>query len=432
MIRRRFRLTGLWNHPDFVRLWAAESVSIFGSLVTRTALPFVAILVLDASAFQIALIGIAELVPGFGVGLIAGAWVDRLRRRPIMIAADLGRAAILITIPIAALVDQLKIEHLYGAAALASTLTVFFDVAYQSYLPSLVAKDDLVEGNSKLTASGSIAEFAAFGSGGWLVQWLTAPYAIVVDAATFLWSAYFVFRIKAPEPPPAPAHERQHVLREIHEGLRFVAGNPTLRVLALTAAIFNSANRVFGTVFLLYVTRDLGIKPGVQGIIFAMGGISSFAGAVLASRITGRLGIGPAMIAAYLIVGLGQGLVPLANDASLVAIGLLVAQQYITDPAWTVMEISQVSLRQSITPDRWQGRMHASLRVIEFGGMLLGALAGGWLGSAIGLRSTLAIGAVGGAVAAVPLIFSPIRTLRSAPAVSRVTETTDGALTELP
>jgi Na+/melibiose symporter-like transporter len=162
------RLTGLWRNPDFVRLWAAQTVSIFGSLVTRTALPFVAILVLHATPFQIALVGIAELVPAFTLGLVAGAWVDRLRRRPILIAADLGRAGVLSVIPLFAFLDVLRIEHVYVVAALASILTVFFDVAYQSYLPSLVRREELVEGNSKMSASASVAEFGAFGIGGWL------------------------------------------------------------------------------------------------------------------------------------------------------------------------------------------------------------------------------------------------------------------------
>jgi Na+/melibiose symporter-like transporter len=423
------RLTGLWRNPDFVRLWAAQTVSIFGSLVTRTALPFVAILVLDATPFQIALIGLSELVPAFLVGLVAGVWVDRLRRRPIMVATDLGRAGVLSTVPLAALLDVLRIEQLYAVAAVASVLTVFFDVANQSHLPLLVKREDLVEGNSKLSASASVAEFGAFSAGGWLVQWLTAPYAIVIDAATFLWSAFFVMRIETPEPLAAPAHERRHVFREIEEGLRFVLENQTLRILAISTAIFNCAIRIFGTVFLLYVTRDLGFRPGVLGVIFAMGGISSFLGAMAAGRVTARLGIGPALIASFAMVAVGNGLIPLAADASLVAVALLVAQQFVTDPAWTVMDIGQVSLRQAITPDRWLGRTNASMRVVEFGGMLVGALLGGWLGGAIGLRATLAVAALSSAAAGLPLLLSSVRGLREAAPAAPLIEQT---ITEVP
>ncbi|MEA2585008.1 MAG: hypothetical protein QOF33_3093 [Thermomicrobiales bacterium] len=408
----RLRLTGLWRNPDFVHLWAAQTVSIFGSLVTRTALPFVAILVLDASPFQVALIGIAELVPAFVVGLVAGAWVDRLKRRPILIAADLGRAGLVLTIPLFAFLDVLRIEHLYVVAALTSILTVFFDVAYQSYLPSLVRRDELVEGNSKLTASASVAEFGAFGIGGWLVQWLTAPYAILVDAVTFLWSAVFVSRIRRPEPPPATTEGRQPILREIVEGLRFVYRNPVLRALGSSTALFALSGRMFGAVFLFYVASDLGFKPGLLGVIFAIGGATSFIGAVTTGRITRRLGIGPALIAALPMIALGRLMVVAAADTSWLAVALLIAQQFVSDPFWTLYEISHVSVRQASTPDRWQGRMNASLQSLDFGGMLIGALLGGWLGDAIGARTTLLIASVATLLAAIPLLIPAVRGLK--------------------
>jgi MFS family permease len=408
----RLRLTGLWRNPDFVHLWAAQTVSIFGSLVTRTALPFVAILVLDASPFQVALIGIAELVPAFVVGLVAGAWVDRLKRRPILIAADLGRAGLVLTIPLFAFLDVLRIEHLYVVAALTSILTVFFDIAYQSYLPSLVRRDELVEGNSKLTASASVAEFGAFGIGGWLVQWLTAPYAILVDAVTFLWSAVFVSRIRRPEPPPATTEGRQPILREIVEGLRFVYRNPVLRALGSSTALFALSGRMFGAVFLFYVASDLGFKPGLLGVIFAIGGATSFIGAVTTGRITRRLGVGPALIAALPMIALGRLLVVAAADTSWLAVALLIAQQFVSDPFWTLYEISHVSVRQASTPDRWQGRMNASLQSLDFGGMLIGALLGGWLGDAIGARTTLLIASVATLLAAIPLLIPAVRGLK--------------------
>jgi MFS family permease len=412
------RLTGLWRNSDFVNLWAAETISIFGTLVTRTALPFVAILVLDARPFQVALLGIAELVPAFAVGLVAGAWVDRLRRRPILIAADLGRAGLLTIIPILAFLDLLRIEHLYVVAALASILTVFFDVAYQSYLPSLVRREELVEGNSKLAASASVAEFGAFGLGGWLVQWLTAPYALIVDAASFLWSAAFIWRIRRSEPPPATTSARQPIVREIKEGLRFVFGNPILRALGSSTAVFAVSGQMFSAVFLFYVASDLGFKPGLLGVIFAIGGVASFLGAVTTSRITRRFGVGPALIAALPMIALGRMLVVIAADTSWLAVALLIAQQFVTDPFWTVYEISHVSLRQAVTPDRWQGRMNASLRSLDFGGMLIGGLLGGWLGDEIGARTTLLIASVATLLAAIPLLVPAVRNLKEAPATT--------------
>lgn len=424
-----FRLTGLWRNPDFVRLWAAETVSIFGSLVTRTALPFVAILVLHATPLQVALIGVAELVPAFAVGLVAGAWVDRLRRRPILIAADLGRAGLLVLIPLFALIDIPRIGHIYAVSALASVLTVFFDVAHRSYLPTLVGREELVEGNSKLAASASVAEFGVFGVGGWLVQWLTAPYALVVDAASFLWSAAMVWRIRRPELPPAPGKERRHIVREIGEGLGFVFGNPVLRALGTSTALFALSGQMFGAVFLYYVARDLGFEPGLLGVIFAVGGATSFVGAVTTGRITRRLGVGPALIAALPIIALGRLLVVAAADTSWIAVALLVAQQFVTDPFWTLYEIGQVSLRQASTPDRWQGRMNASLQSLDFAGMLLGAFLGGWLGDTVGARQTLLIASVVTLFAALPLLVPAVRGLKQAPiAMSPVEE----PVTELP
>jgi len=425
----RRRLTGLWRNPDFVRLWAAETISIFGSLVTRTALPFVAILVLHASPFQVAFIGIAELVPAFVVGLVAGAWVDRLRRRPIMIATDLGRAGVLAVIPLLAWIDALQIEHLYAVAALTSLLTVFFDVAYQSYLPSIVRRDELVEGNSKLTASASVAEFGAFGIGGWLVQWLTAPYAILVDAVSFLWSALLVWRIRREEPAPATVEERQPIVREIKEGLAFVLASPILRVLGASGAIFALSGRMYSAVFLFYVAGDLGFEPGLLGVIFAIGGATSFVGAVTTGRITRRLGVGPALILALPMIGIGRFLVAAASDTSVAAVALLIAQQFVSDPFWTVYEIGHTSVRQAVTPDRWQGRMNASLRTLDFAGMLLGALIGGWLGDTVGARTTLLIASVATLLAALPLLTPAVRRLREVPVtISPVEE----PVTELP
>ena len=409
--------TGLWAHPDFRRLWAAETVSVFGSLVTRTALPFAAILTLGASPGQLALLAAAELVPGFAAGLFAGVWVDRLRRRPIMVWTDLARAALLATVPAAAWLDVLRMEHLYAVAALGSVLTVGFDVAYRAYLPTLVTREELLEGNSKLTASASVAEFAAFGSGGWLVQWLTAPVAILADAATFVWSAVLVARIRAPEPPPPPPEQRTGVVEEIRDGLRLMAGDARLRALGLAAVASNLSFRVTGTVFLLYVTRDLGLAPGVQGLIYAIGGGTSLVGAVLVGRVNRRLGIGPTMVGALVMVGLGMGLVPAAGwgATTAVAVAFLVGQQLLSDGAATAYDVNETSLLQTMAPERLQGRVIASMRSLAFGGMLAGALVGGVLGELIGLRGTLWVGTAGMVLSALPLLRSPVSRLRVVP-----------------
>jgi len=403
----------LWANTDFVKLWAASSVSIFGSLVTRTALPFTAILVLHATPLQMAALGAADLASQFLVGLPAGLWVDRLRRRPIMIAADLGRAAVLLSVPLAAFLGVLRIEHLYAVAFLAGVLTIFFDVADQSYLPTVVRREQLLAANSTLAASASVSEVAAFGVGGWLVQWLTAPVAILVDAASFVGSALFVGAIGTPEPPPAPTPQRS-LRAEMAEGFRAVWRNPVLRATAGCSMTANLSFRIFSAVFLLYTTRELGVAPGVQGMIFAVGGVSSLVGAVLAGRIARAIGVGPAMIAGVTLMGLSLLLVPLARDAAPVALMFLVAQQF-GDGAFVVYDVTQVSLRQSVTPDRLLGRVNGSIRVAVLGAMLIGVLLGGALGEALGLRVALVVAGGGTLLASLWLILSPVRTLRIHP-----------------
>lgn len=411
----RPRLSGLWRHRDFLKLWAGETASVFGSLIGGTALQFTAILVLDATPFQAALLGIAALLPGFLGGLVAGVWVDRLRRRPLLIAADLGRAALLATIPLAAALDLLRMEQLYAVAFLAGILTVLFDVAYQSYLPSLVRREELVEGNSRLAASAAAAEVGAFGIAGWLVQIFTAPVAILIDAVSFVVSAVAVVFIRAREPAPAPAAQRQRMHLEIGEGLRAVLRNPVLRAIAGCIVLLECAFRIVGAVILLYATRELGLAPGVQGMIFAVGGATSLIGAMLAGRAADRLGAGPALVLGVLLTGAGTVFIPLAHGAGALAVALLVVNQLVTDPAYTVFSITAVSLRQAITPDRLLGRVNGSIRVAGLGAAVLGSLAGGLLGERIGLRATLVTGTSVMLLAALWLVLSPVRSLRDVP-----------------
>lgn len=405
------RAAGLWHNPDFVRLWSAATISTFGSLVTRTALPFTAILVLNATPFQMGLLAAADLGSQFLMGLVAGAWVDRLRRRPILIVADLGRAALLATIPLAAFFSRLSMTHLYVVAFLAGILTIFFDVADQAYLPALISREDLVEGNSKLAASASVSEVTAFGLGGWLVQWLTGPVAILIDAVSFVISAVLLGAIRAPEPPPARDTEQPSMRAEIIEGIRTVMHTPLLRGIAGCSLTANLSFRIFGAVFILYVTRELGFAPGIQGMIWAVGGISSLVAAVMAARAADRFGLGPTMIGGVIIMGLSLALLPLARGATVVALLLLVAQQF-GDGGFAIYDITQTSVRQTITPGRILGRVNASIRFSVLGAMLAGALIGGTLGETIGLRWTLAVAASGVLLSSLWLVFSPVRTLK--------------------
>lgn len=408
----RFQFTGLWRHGDFLKLWSGQTISVFGSLVGGFALQLVAILVLNANAFQVALLGAARLAPGLLVSMFAGVLVDRLRRRPIMIAADLGRTMLLGSIPPAAILGVLRIEQLYVVALLVSVLTVFFDVAYQAYLPSLVDTDDLVEGNSKLQASSSIAEVAGFGLAGVLVQALTAPIAILVDALSFLVSALSLSAIRSPEPALATSRERWDAWQEIEEGLLLVLKSATLRAIAGTVATRNFFGGFVGALIVLFLTRDLLVDPAVMGVVFGLGGISSFLGALAAERVTKVWALGPTLLGTVLISGGSTFFIPLAGGPYLLVLFCLSAQQLLGDWAATVHDIDRVSLLQAITPGPVQGRLHASMRLVEWGANLAGLLLGGALGDAIGLRPTLVLAAIGLTLSALWLYFSPVRGLR--------------------
>ncbi|MCC6312822.1 MAG: MFS transporter [Thermomicrobiales bacterium] len=402
-----------------MRLWSAASVSVFGTLITRTALPFTAILTLSVTPFQIGLLQIATLLPGFLIGLFAGVWIDRRRRRPVLVAADLGRAAALLTVPVAAIANALTLTHLLLVAAIVSVLDVGFDIAYQSYLPTLVHRDDLVEGNSKLTAAASVAEAISFGSGGWLVQVLTAPIAIAVDAVTFLFSALAIHAIRRPEELPAgqTTGNPPRLLSEMEAGIRVVLGDPLLSPLLAANAGVAFGFGVGGAAFLIYVNQTLGFDPGMLGLIFALGGIGSLGGALLAGRLAAAP-LGTVLIGCCLIGALGQGLVPLATSAGLGGLLLLIAQQFISDPAFTILDINQVSLRQAITDPALFGRVNASFRAGEVGGQIIGALVGGIVGDLYGPRVALVVGMVGLLLAALRLVASPLRALRAVPAVA--------------
>jgi len=410
----RPRFEGLWRRPDFVKLWAGQTVSVFGSIVGGTALQFTAILVLGATPFEVALLAAASLVPAFLTGLVAGAWVDRLARRPILIVADLGRAVLLATIPLAWALDALHIEQLYIIALFVGVLEIFFDTAYRTYLPSLVSRDELVEGNSKLSASASVAEFGGFGIAGWLVQTLTGPVTILLDALSFVVSAAAVALIRSREERPEPRVEGASVRREILDGLRTVLHHPILRTIAVAVLMLEFFGGMYGSVVVLYMSRGLGFDPAVLTPIWAVGGVSSFVGAMLAGRVTRALGVGPTMIGCLLMSTIGALFIPLAEGATLVSAGLLIAAQLTSDPADTAYEINRVSLLQSVAPPQLLGRVNASTRFVGLGATLLGTLLGGLLGERLGLRSTLFLAAGGALLPAAWLFLSPVRRLRTA------------------
>ena len=408
---------GLWRHSDFLRLWSAETVSQFGTQVSQLALPLTAVLVLDASAFEVAVLGTVEFLPFMLFTLPAGVWVDRLRRRPILIAGDFARAVLLISIPVAYLAGSLTLDQLYVVGFLVGTCTVFFDVSYQSYLPSLVDREHIIEGNSKLEISRSAAQMGGPGLGGVLVQLLTAPYAILVDAASFLGSGLFILGIRKQEPAPEPhAVEagKPSLWTELKEGLRFVLSNPNLRAQAACTATSNFFSQLVFAIVIVFLVRKIGLTPGVIGLVISLGSVGALIAAFTATRISARFGIGPTTIGVGLLWGPGTLLVALAPIGN-AAIPVLVLAQLLLGFAVVVYNIVQVSYRQAICPPRLQGRMNSVMRFIVWGTIPLGSLTGGALGTTIGLRETMVIGSIGSALAILWIVFSPQRQLREMP-----------------
>jgi MFS family permease len=406
----------LWRNQAFVRVWSAATISIFGSLVTRIALPLAAILVLGSGALEVAILRGLDLGATLVFGLIAGAWVDRLRRRPVLIWADLGRALLLGSVPVAFALGVLGFPQLLVVSGLTAVLTTFFDAADNAYLPSIVERDGLVDANSALAASSSAAEFSAFGLSGFLVQLLTAPIAIAIDALTYVVSAILLFTIRKPEAPPPPADDREPVLAEIRVGLGLVLHDPILRAFALAQMALSALWGVFGAIWFLFVLDELGLGPAVLGVVAAVGGASSFIGAVVASRATRRWGVGRIVIGATLLAAIGNAFIPLAPAGlPLAAIACLVVQQLVADSAITVYDITEVSIRQSLVHDRALGRVASTFSVASVLAQLVATLAAGVLAEVIGLRATAWLAPLGGLVGAAVLWFSPVRQLVALP-----------------
>jgi MFS family permease len=403
----------LWRNGAFLRVWSAATVSVFGSFVTRLALPFLAILTLKAGPIEVAVLRGLELVAALVVGFVAGAWVDRLRRRPVLIWADVGRAALLGSIPLAAVGGWLTLAQVFVVAALAAVLTTFFDVADRAYLPTIVPRSDLVRANGALAATSSAVEFAAFGAAGFLVTLLTAPIAILIDALSFVVSAVLLGSIRAIEPPPPSASDRDPVLDEIREGLRLVVRDPVLRALAGGTMGLAAMWGIFGATWLLFVTEELRLDPAIIGVIAALGGFGSLLGALLAARATTRFGLGNVVIASMLFAALGNLLIPLAPAGlPLVAIACLLGQQLIGDTAVTVFDVTEISVRQARVGDRQLGRVNATVRVAMVLAQLTATLLGGLLAEVIGLRGAAFLAPIGELLGAWALVASPVRRLR--------------------
>jgi MFS family permease len=395
-----------------VRLWSAQSISQLGSQVSNLALPLVAVIALNASAFRVALLGTIEMLPFLLFALPAGVWVDRLARRPILVAADIGRALALGSVPLAAVVGHVTIWQLYIVGFVTGTLTVFFDVAYQSYLPSLVTKEQLVEGNSKLELSRSGAQIAGPGLAGLLIGAITAPYAVAVDAASFAASALLAASIRTREAVRERAAERS-MRREILEGLRYLFGDPRWRSLAAYVATFNFGTGMTGPLLLVYAVRRQGLSPAELGLVFMLGNIGWLLGAIVAERATQLIGTGGTLALGGALGSAPLFLWPLAPHD--LAVVFIVASLALSSFGIVLFNIPGISLYQTLVPERLLGRMNASRRWLVWGVIPLGSLIGGVLASTIGLRTTLIVGCAISTASSLFLLSKPIRTIATVP-----------------
>jgi MFS family permease len=414
---RRLRLPsgGLWRHADFMKLWTGQSISEFGSQVSALAIPWIAAVGLHASPLAFSVLGMLGFLPFILFALPAGVWVDRLRRRPILIGGDAARAVLLAIIPILWAFDALRMWQLLVLQFAIGIFTVFFDVAYQSYLPALVDRDELIDGNSKIQLTASIAQVAGPSAAGALIAALTAPYAIALDAVSFVASTLFMLRIRKPEilPEPVEGAPKPKMWPEVKEGLHWVVGHPWLRAIATCTGSSNFFGTIVFSIALLYLTRTLHLSAFEVGIVFGVGSVGSIAGALVANRMQQRLGVGPTILIPIVVSCVALLAYPLAPRSF--PLPALIAGNALFGFGAVTYNITQVSLRQAITPERLQGRMNAAMRWIVWGTIPLGTMAGGAIATAWGLRAALWVGAIGSLFTFLPIALTSVRSIRELP-----------------
>lgn len=402
----------LWRHRDFLHLWAAQALSAFGSRLTRTAVPVIAITMLDAAPWELSLLTVSAVLPGVAVGLFAGGFVDRRRKRPLLVAADLARASCLLTVPAAAWLGALGLWQLCAVAAIAGGFTTVFRIADNAYLPALVGRRNLPEGNAKLEATDAVAEIAGPGAAGVLIHVAGAPVALAVDAATYLWSAALLGRIRTVE-VPSEAAPRVSVWHDVAVGWRASLSHPLVRPTLIAGGVQSFFGGFFAALYVLFALTAAGLDVATLGLVIGMGGVGALAGALVAERLAKLSGAGPAMIAA---MGAGQAaalLIPLAAGAGSLAVPLLVAHQLLGDALLVAYFIHATSLRQSVLPEASLGRANAAFHVTDGALTPLGALAAGALAEVAGVESAVWIGVVGGLAAIAPLAVPALRRLQS-------------------
>lgn len=381
-INRHFRL-----------LWLGQTISRFGS--RATGLSFVAILVLHASSAQVGWLEAIAALPALLISLWAGVWIDHTRRRPTLILADMGRAILLLLVPLATIIGLLAMWQLYVIGALVATLTVFFDIAVEAFLPVLIGPEALLEGNSKLEASSELAEIVGPSLGGLLIQLITAPMTICLDALSFIASAVCISQIKVHEPQPLPDETQPGLWQMLTVGLQTLFQHPLLRATTIYSLLWNFCGGSFAALYGLYTLRVLHLSPAVFGLLVTAGGVGGFVGALIAQRLVVRSGIRTTLQWGTLLIGVMALLTPLATGPTVLTLGLLITGQLLGDIGIAIFQINEVSLRQQLIPQRLLGRANASIQFLIGGVFPLGTILAGIAGDALGIRTTLLIGASG-------------------------------------
>ena len=406
--------TSLWRNGPFLRLWTGQTASSVGSQLGGLAIPVLAVSVLQATEFQVGLLTAVETAAFLLIGLPAGAWVDRWLKRRVMLIADLARAIVLASVPIMFFAGVLPIWQLMVVGAIVGVASVFFDVAYQSYLPVLVDLKQLGEGNSKLETTGQLARVTGPALAGALLAIVRPAVLIGLDAVTFLLSFIALSTIRDHE-VPKPIADRRPLVTEIKEGMMFVVHEPLLRRIVLTTSTTNLFGMIAMTMIPVLVLRQLDISPAIYGFGLSLGAIGGLLGAMFSARIATLIGEGTAIPVSGVLAGVaivGLALMPVFPNA---AVPIFVGSEFLYSFSVLVYNITQVTFRQRICPPRLLGRMNASIRFIVWGVMPIGAIASGLLATAIGVELTIAIGAVGSVLACVFVLFSPLLGMRELP-----------------
>lgn len=405
----------LTGHGAFQRLWAAQAVSAFGARITREGLPIMAVVSLGAGAATLGVLAAVASGAALVTALAVGAYVDRHRRRPLLIGADLLRAAVLITIPMAAGLGALALPQVFAAAALVAAASVVFDIASHSYLPSIVGKAQLIDGNSRLAATESVAEVGGPALAGVLFQWLSAPIAVAANALTYLVSAGFLATIRAPEASPAPS-PAEHWTQEITQGFRLAWSDTRVRPLLLMESAQGLFGGVFSALYILFAVRTLGLTPAMLGLAIGAGGVGALAGAFIAPRLSRRLGQGRAIIVAVAGAALALLITPFAPATPVAGLVALVVSQVVGDALAVAGGVLTASLRQTLLPQAVLGRVAGAFHASAGAMAVIGALGGGLLGQAIGPRAALLIAALGFFIPALIAALSPLRDLHESAA----------------